>query len=147
MLLLSAVILVCGCTRHEVDLTYERLSKKPNGQIEVSRKRICQRVSPGGEMGEGSAEASVASVEAGESSAEPDGSKKSVSGFTIRLRKVSPSAAVVEISFSDGTKTTLDLVPNAPTEQFDAGGNQGIRITIDEIRTWYRGRHGQVPLR
>jgi len=141
MLLLGAVLLVCGCSgeRYELDLACQGLQKNPNGQVLAGRKTTYQTFSPGGEFGEGWAAATVSAPGDGAQTSVPARGDAGVSqqgrggSFSVRVKRASPSGAVLEVSLN-GTNTNLDLVLNSPKEVFDAGGSQGMRITLDDVR-------------
>jgi hypothetical protein len=147
MLLLGAVLLVCGCNgkRYELVLTCQGLQKNPSGQVLAGKKTTYQTFSPGGEFGEGWAAGTVAAPGDGAQTSVPARGDAGASqqgrggSFSVRVNRASASGAVLRVSF-DGTNTNLDLVLNSPKEVFDAGGRQGMRISLDEVRTTDTGK-------
>jgi hypothetical protein len=132
----------CGGDRHDLEVVLETLTRSPDGKVWVvsGSRRTNHTFAPDGAFGEGWAVGTTRAPEEEAQSNVPPRTNTGVSqsgqrgSFSVRVVRVSSSSATLEVSFSVGVRTNLDLALNAPQDVFDASGLRGRRITLNAIR-------------
>lgn len=114
-LLLVTALAGCGKVdrRYEADYSYEILKKSPELTVTVVEKGKVERATTGDGGG---------------------GKTPGLGRHATRVRSLSATSASIEVTLPGDKTTTLELSPQKPTEQFPAGSDYGIRMTLNEIR-------------
>lgn len=112
LLLLACAVASAGCVgsdrRFEADYNYEVLKKAGDGTVTVAEKGQVTRATTGDGGGAG--------------------------GVNTKVRGISKTDVTIEATLPGNKTASLKLEPKQTAEEFPAGSEHGIRITVSEIR-------------